>query len=86
MSGSYQWVNAALAVALCKEWIKQQEAVGKQLIGGDDAIKHGLQTAQWPGRAQKFVAAGYPKITWYLDGAHTKESMQVGAGSGLQRS
>ncbi|TPX64289.1 tetrahydrofolate synthase [Spizellomyces sp. 'palustris'] len=77
MSGAYQWVNAALAVALCEEWIAQRRSAGVPIVGGDDAVKNGLRVAKWPGRAQKFVASDYPSITWYLDGAHTKESMRV---------
>lgn len=36
-------------------------------------IARALQTANWPGRHQIFVTAN---VTWYLDGAHTIESLQ----------
>lgn len=38
----------------------------------------GLEQASWPGRAQIFNSSfKSPGITWYLDGAHTPESMTV---------
>ncbi|KAI8903948.1 Mur ligase, partial [Powellomyces hirtus] len=77
MPGAYQKVNGALAVALCKEWIAQRKQAGVKLVGEDDALRGGLESAMWPGRAQIYTAKQYPAIRWYLDGAHTKESMQV---------
>lgn len=34
----------------------------------------GLSTCKWPGRAQTIARKN---VTYYLDGAHTKESMEV---------
>jgi folylpolyglutamate synthase/dihydropteroate synthase len=34
----------------------------------------GLKTCNWPGRNQKICG---PNITYYLDGAHTDNSIQV---------
>ncbi|KAI9104747.1 Mur ligase [Phlyctochytrium arcticum] len=77
MAASYQLINATLAVALSKEWIAQMRRNGLSLEGVDEAIKIGLAEAKWPGRAQKFVSNEFSSISWYLDGAHTKESMSV---------
>jgi folylpolyglutamate synthase len=46
----------------------------------------GLKDARWPGRCQQVVdpardgsGASVGKTTWFLDGAHTVESLQAGA-------
>lgn len=36
----------------------------------------GLRNCRWPGRAQTVKKAG---VTYYLDGAHTPRSLQVGS-------
>ncbi|KAJ3149523.1 Folylpolyglutamate synthetase [Geranomyces michiganensis] len=77
MPGAYQKINGALAVALCKEWVLQRKKAGVQVFGEEEAFHQGLETASWPGRAQMYSSEQYPSIKWYLDGAHTKESMQV---------
>ncbi|KAJ3014938.1 Folylpolyglutamate synthetase [Thoreauomyces humboldtii] len=77
MPGAYQRVNGALAVALCKEWIVQRQKSGALIKGDEEAITVGLKKSNWPGRAQIYLAPKFPTVTWYLDGAHTKESMQV---------
>ncbi|KAJ3174085.1 Folylpolyglutamate synthetase [Geranomyces variabilis] len=77
MPGAYQKVNGALAIALCREWVAQRRKAGVEIFGEEEAFRLGLETANWPGRAQTYKSAQYPTVTWYLDGAHTKESMQV---------
>ncbi|KAJ3181786.1 Folylpolyglutamate synthetase [Geranomyces variabilis] len=77
MPGAYQKVNGALAVALCREWVAQRRKAGIQVFGEEDAFRQGLEAANWPGRAQTYSSKQYPTVKWYLDGAHTKESMQV---------
>lgn len=37
-------------------------------------FEQGLKNVFWPGRTQKVNARN---VTWMLDGAHTKESIQV---------
>ncbi|KAJ3190306.1 Folylpolyglutamate synthetase [Gaertneriomyces sp. JEL0708] len=77
MSGAYQRVNASLAVALMEAWVEQMRKSGVEILSTEDAMREGLRTAAWPGRAQKYVAKQCPTVTWYLDGAHTGESMNV---------
>ncbi|KAJ2877946.1 Folylpolyglutamate synthetase [Coemansia aciculifera] len=70
IAGDHQRTNAALAVALCREWAR------KQGVSTTDAwIAQGLAEARWPGRSQTFASPRHPDITWYVDGAHTVESM-----------
>ncbi len=37
----------------------------------------GLEACFWPGRSQKIQLEQFPNVTFYLDGAHTIESLQV---------
>jgi len=36
----------------------------------------GLRRARWPGRCQELTDPANPNISWFLDGAHTNESLQ----------
>ena len=40
----------------------------------DSQMSTGLRTCSWPGRSQ--IVTG-PGVTYYLDGAHTVDSIQV---------
>ncbi|KAJ2046561.1 Folylpolyglutamate synthetase [Coemansia sp. S16] len=71
IAGDHQRTNAALAVALCREWARKQG-----ISNASDAwITQGLAEAQWPGRSQTFASPRHAEMTWYVDGAHTVESM-----------
>ena len=41
-----------------------------------ESFKHGLATAKWPGRCQTIIDPTRAGVTWYLDGAHTVESLE----------
>ncbi|KAI9467531.1 Mur ligase [Coemansia mojavensis] len=69
--GAHQQVNAALAVALCREWVRRTNYPAD----GEAWIFKGLEQAQWPGRSQTFVSPANPQLSWHVDGAHTKESI-----------
>lgn len=49
-------------------------------LGFDEALpelfKQGLVKARWPGRCQTVQDPAYPQTTWFLDGAHTHESLE----------
>ncbi|KAJ3114678.1 Folylpolyglutamate synthetase [Physocladia obscura] len=83
LKGAHQYVNAAVAVRVCQEWVekfgKSGNDEGKSVIGSDDAVKTGLESAQWPGRAQtlKFEEEFGDQVVFYFDGAHTPESLTV---------
>jgi len=36
----------------------------------------GLKAARWPGRCQTVSDPNFPPIMWFLDGAHTVESLE----------
>ncbi|KAL1915146.1 uncharacterized protein VTP21DRAFT_7627 [Calcarisporiella thermophila] len=75
LAGEHQRANAALAVALSKQWLGTMRG---QTLKDDipREFERGLTAVKWPGRAQTLTVTGY-KATWYLDGAHTAESMQA---------
>ena len=41
-----------------------------------ESFKRGLATTKWPGRCQTVLDANRKDVTWYLDGAHTVESLE----------
>eukprot|EP00850_Spirogloea_muscicola_P003276 SM000013S26445 [mRNA] locus=s13:427204:431589:+ [translate_table: standard] len=88
LAGEHQRVNASLAVALCRAWAAQTERQD-HVTAFDEAMrarhlpesyKQGLTSARWPGRAQVVDdtnGRGIPGFTFFLDGAHTPESMEI---------
>lgn len=86
--GIQQISNATLALQLCNIWIRDHNLSIKerQSLYTTDAEKlddcfaistemaAGLQSCQWPGRSQKISGPG---ITYYLDGAHTDQSLKL---------
>lgn len=84
LGGEHQRVNAALAVALCKQWVmkrppsEQTNALQKVLSGGrlPDSFVNGLQLTKWAGRAE-VIHDPSGRLSFYLDGAHSPESMEA---------
>ncbi|KAI9487178.1 MAG: Mur ligase [Benjaminiella poitrasii] len=85
LAGIHQKYNALTAIKLCKIWLKRIRGVeldDNQQV--PEEFKKGLAMVRWPGRCQelpikdtKYSATANGKVTWYLDGAHTVESLQV---------
>ncbi|XP_041370264.1 folylpolyglutamate synthase, mitochondrial-like [Gigantopelta aegis] len=90
IDGSMQYVNAGLALQLCRVFVDRTNKVHQYAFdvssvpGVKDIptlpvyrvnpdIVEGLANCSWPGRNQTIRHHG---LTYYLDGAHTKESMQ----------
>ncbi|KAJ2232378.1 Folylpolyglutamate synthetase [Coemansia sp. RSA 485] len=72
--GDHQRINAALAEALCREWIRvKMPNVDAAKV--DSWVTDGICQASWPGRSQTFVSPRHQNLTWHVDGAHTVESM-----------
>ena len=73
LAGSHQYGNATLAVALC------QSVTTKKTIDVDSPITlNALASAKWPGRCQTFEWSNSNKdARFYLDGAHTPQSMDA---------
>lgn len=65
----YQYENASLAVALVCRALELSES---EVLNVD--VKKDLEDATLRGRAQKIVGEG---IVWYVDVAHTKESLDI---------
>lgn len=80
LAGEYQKMNAALAHRACKTWLlencKKQGTTFNESQYQEAVIK-GLQNVQWPGRSQVYHSDKFPNLVWYLDGAHTEESVRV---------
>lgn len=88
LSGVHQRYNSLLAVELCKEWLTRCKGVQFDEPQGQvpASFYKGLKEVKWPGRGQilpvqhtKYASEVRPDtdLTWYLDGAHTAESLQV---------
>uniref|UniRef100_T1JI53 Folylpolyglutamate synthase n=1 Tax=Strigamia maritima TaxID=126957 RepID=T1JI53_STRMM len=90
-SSPIQYINAALAMQLVHTWLNHQklgehEEIGDGCIATPDLIKFapplslnentikGLRDLYWPGRCQVLIK---DSIHYFLDGAHTKESIEV---------
>ena len=69
--GEVQTHNASLAVALTTQFLA---ASGGETEGEERAraVVRGLETTEWPGRSQLISR---DSVQFYLDGAHTEESM-----------
>ena len=86
LAADFQEINASLAVALAGASlnipipkIRQDGPVGKSvdpLWPFPCAFKTGLEKVRWPGRCDE---RHDKNITWYIDGGHTLDSIEVGA-------
>lgn len=82
LAGEHQKYNALTAIELCKIWLKSMAGIEfKEAI--PEEFKKGLKNVTWPGRGQlldishtKYASEG-TNATWFLDGAHTIESLEV---------
>ncbi|KAJ8654726.1 hypothetical protein O0I10_009617 [Lichtheimia ornata] len=82
LAGVHQQYNALTAIELCRTWLKKcrnvelSEPVPKE-------FRAGLEKVVWPGRGQRLAGQDTKykekanRIMWYLDGAHTAESLRV---------
>ncbi|KAL9231390.1 hypothetical protein vseg_006624 [Gypsophila vaccaria] len=83
LDGEHQLVNAGLAVALCSSWLQRTGHVDAHYQISASSLPEqfikGLQAVKFEGRAQ-IVADQYTDaedLVFYLDGAHSPESMEV---------
>jgi folylpolyglutamate synthase len=84
--GSHQTSNAQLAVSLYRSFMRSragQEHFISLTSSGEDvedltaAEKKGLTEARWPGRCQTVRSKdSEASPVWFLDGAHTTESLE----------
>ncbi|KAF8974450.1 Mur ligase [Flammula alnicola] len=76
LAGAHQIQNASLAIELAKSFLHTQVKVFFQDNDLPESFKRGLIETKWPGRCQTVVDPRRPGFTWYLDGAHTVESLE----------
>ncbi|CCF55817.1 hypothetical protein KAFR_0A03820 [Kazachstania africana CBS 2517] len=83
IAGKFQTQNASLAVALASDALHKLR-VKKPMIAADkvDSViptefLEGLASTRWEGRCQTIIRG---KNHWYIDGAHTKDSIEAASG------
>ena len=74
LSGAHQYDNANLAIHLARKFFYAREGIEPTDLLTDLESK-AVQDARWPGRCQTVVDPKNTERTWYLDGAHTTESL-----------
>jgi len=76
--GAHQKENAALAVRLVCSFLSERHLDSWTSTDGSlpKAVVDGLRAARWPGRCQKVTDPKDTSLTWFLDGAHTEESLK----------
>jgi folylpolyglutamate synthase len=74
LAGKHQYENATLAVELSRTFIEKQNALDDKAELPQTFVE-GLRAAKWPGRCQIVPDPTERSLTWYLDGAHTLESL-----------
>ncbi|KAG8876239.1 Folylpolyglutamate synthetase [Serendipita sp. 405] len=79
LAGKHQLQNATLALHLADTYLKAQGDVQGDIAQLteplNEAYMRGLRATKWPGRCQTVPDPDDSKSTWFLDGAHTVESL-----------
>jgi len=80
LPGVHQLSNATLAVYLCHAFLKRKGHPTIQVPDEPTPLSPvfiaGLENARWPGRCQQVVDPAREQTRWFLDGAHTNESLR----------
>lgn len=82
IAGDFQVVNASLAVSLASQSLTALGVLEKPVDSNKEAeipdlFLEGLKDTIWEGRCQTLVRGN---STWYVDGAHTKDSIEAASG------
>ncbi|OBA24566.1 folylpolyglutamate synthetase [Metschnikowia bicuspidata var. bicuspidata NRRL YB-4993] len=78
LAGEFQKLNAAVAVKAAQIHLQHLGVNDVNINDLPDEFIVGLETARWDGRCQIVKDfKEYEGITWYIDGAHTLESINV---------
>lgn len=72
LPAKFQEINASLAIGLAHEHLNKLGACIASTNPLPEKFVKGLEQASWPGRCQTLPDG---KVEWYLDGAHTQESI-----------
>lgn len=82
LAGLHQKYNALTAIELVKIWLKKIRGIEFD-EDVPESFKKGLKLVKWPGRGQQLSVldtkykSDCKNLTWFLDGAHTIESLQT---------
>lgn len=76
LSGAHQYQNAALAVHLARAFLRLRTGAAPPADALTDTEVRALEDARWPGRCQTVPDPQHAGTTWFLDGAHTLESLE----------
>jgi hypothetical protein len=74
LAGEHQVQNASLAVELARHYVQATGVVPSGDL--ESLIMTGLLEAKWPGRCQTIQDPSHSDTRWFLDGAHTVESLE----------
>lgn len=98
LAGDHQQQNASLAVHLAHSYFTArpletgaEPSTTRELDSLPETYIEGLKNARWPGRCQAVEDPTYSTSVWFLDGAHTTESLAccgewfIAPGLGLNR-
>ncbi|SGZ56774.1 CIC11C00000001945 [Sungouiella intermedia] len=80
LAGDFQRQNAAVAIKLVEKHLTKLgvKDIDIEENGLPDEFVKGLEKTSWDGRCQILAdRPGFDHITWYIDGAHTLESINV---------
>lgn len=78
LAGDFQRLNAAVAVKAAQIHLKHLGVEGVTTSAIPEEFITGLEKARWDGRCQIVKSFDkYEGINWYIDGAHTLESINV---------
>ncbi|KAI8143827.1 Mur ligase [Fennellomyces sp. T-0311] len=82
LAGVHQLYNALTAIELCRTWLERCRGVTLTEAVPEE-FKDGLAKVVWPGRGQQLdmgdtrLGDKINNVAWFLDGAHTAESLRV---------
>jgi folylpolyglutamate synthase len=77
LAGEHQIENANLAVHLVRGYMQEKSLeTAREETSLTEAEIEGLASTRWPGRCQRVADPRRPQTTWFLDGAHTVESLR----------
>lgn len=84
-SEDYQRKNASLAIELARTALQRLGVSAERITADSDEMIEGLEGLKWRGRSEIKTVG---KQRWYLDGAHTDDSLDVAchwAGKAMQK-
>ncbi|KAG6821585.1 hypothetical protein H0H93_000094 [Arthromyces matolae] len=76
LAGDHQIQNASLAVELARSFLASRNSSYVRESSLTEPFVLALKETKWPGRCQTVFDPRRENVTWYLDGAHTVESLQ----------